>query len=62
MTENQEMRARALELAIRYLEPKGALTSKELADIRAHFERELIPVAKVFEGLISRQPPKLGME
>lgn len=61
MTENQEMRARALELAIRYLEPKGALTSKELADIRANFERELIPVAKVFESLISLQPPKLGM-
>lgn len=61
MTGNQEMRAKALELAIRYLEPKGALTSKELADIRSLFEQALIPVAKVFESLISREPPKLGI-
>jgi hypothetical protein len=43
-----------------YLGPKGAPTSKELADIRSHFEKELIPIAKVFESLISRESPKLG--
>ena len=61
MTENREIKAKALELAIRYLGPRETLTSKELADIKGLFEKELIPVAKIFENLISGESREWGV-
>jgi hypothetical protein len=53
MTENREIRVKALELAIRYCGRRESLTAGELSDIKGVIERELTPIAKAFESLIT---------
>jgi len=61
MTEQTEIRAKALELAILYLGPRGPMTGTDLKEIDGDIERRLSLVAAAFEKLITGEPSEWGV-